>query len=163
MSYCLILSVWSDLRHLKNSGLSDRAEGKTKGRGDLWVVSPPPQHQQKFDSLYPQLSPWCTFISQPCLPVLLLSGGASWYIHCCLLHMCFQSSMALHCIHLLPEISWDIPALPTGGPNLTRCSPPFTRLWTCCVNHPRLGAGKSSPPSSADSCTTSSMVLHRST
>lgn len=33
---------------------------------------------------------------------------------------------------------------------------------TCCVNHPRLGAGKSSP-STADSCTKSSVVLHRST
>lgn len=56
------------------------------------------------------------------------------------------SSMVLHCIYLLPQMSWEIPVLPTGGPNLTRCSLSFTRLQTCCVNHPRLRAGKSSPP-----------------
>lgn len=113
------------------TGWPGRGEAESRG---IWVLSPAPQ-PQPIDSLHLQLSLYCVLISQPypytlCAPPL--SAGAN------------QDLSAVCSTPLLPQLSWDIPFLPTG--EQTPCSVPFPWVvmdvlckWT------RLCAGKIPP------------------
>ena len=143
--------------------MAEQRGGGTTGREGMWLVSPPPQHQQKFDPLHPQFSPHCISISQPCPPCTV----AVWRSK--LVQSLLSPSRLLPAIQgspLHPPPPTDKLGDPLSSrrrPNLICYSPPFKRLQTHCVNDARLGAGKSFPSSSADCNTKSFMFLHRNT
>lgn len=74
------------------------------------VISvPPSQHEQHSDPFHPHFS-----LTQQCVPYSLAVLRSKLVPSLLSPPFVFQPSSALHCTQLLPQITWEIPILPTG-------------------------------------------------